>query len=170
MRKTDSLVLTEPKEEYAEEIESYRQAFIENGDHMDGCGPLRKYEDPNEYIKICKLRADRATADEAGGYARQFICVRGSDNHVVGMAQYRYEADPRFRIGYSVRPDERGKGYASWILSKLLEMLKREGLSEIIIACEPSNSASMRVIANNGGKYVESCEYNGIELNVFSLS
>lgn len=40
----DDLILTEPDEKYAEEVRAYRQEFIDIGDHMDGCGALRKYK------------------------------------------------------------------------------------------------------------------------------
>ena len=166
---TDILILTEPDEAYAEEIRSYRQDFLDTGEHMDGCGSLRKFEDPAEYIENCRLRANAETAREAGGYAKQFLCVRPADARVVGMIQYRVEADPKFQIGYSVRPSERGKGYAKWMLAQLMIWLKGQGKTEATIACEPSNKASERVILSCGGELTETCEYKGIELKVFRL-
>ena len=161
--------LKEPDIRFAEEIRSYRQEFLDAGDHMDGCGPLRKFEDPLEYIENCRLRANAETAREAGGYAQQFLCVRETDERVVGMIQYRYEADPKFQIGYSVRPSERGKGYAKQMLAQLMIWLGRQGKTEATIACEPSNKASERIILSCGGEQTETCEYKGIELKVFRL-
>jgi predicted acetyltransferase len=136
---------------------------------MDGCGSLRKYENPLEYIENCRQRAAADASSKIGGQAVQFLCVRKSDDHLIGMIQYRYEADPKFRIGYSVRPCDRGYGYAKWMLRHLLAWLKQQGMSEVTIACEPSNTASEHVILNCGGKLVESCTYKGIELLVYSL-
>lgn len=38
--------LVEPSEIYAEQIREYRQDFLDTNCSMDGCGPLRKCEDP----------------------------------------------------------------------------------------------------------------------------
>ena len=43
------------------------------------------------------------------------------------MAQYRFGVDPKFCIGYSVRPSERRKGYAKMALQNLLQWLKDQG-------------------------------------------
>lgn len=35
----DTLILIKPNVEYAEQINKYRQEFLDAGDSMDGCGP-----------------------------------------------------------------------------------------------------------------------------------
>ena len=163
------LELVEADDIYADEISSFRQEFIDCKDHMDGCGSLRKYDNPQDYIENCKQRASESASEEIGGHAQQFFCIRKSDNHLIGMIQYRYEADPKFQIGYSVRPCDRGHGYAKWMLKQLLAWLRKSGLSEALIACEPSNIASEHVILSCGGELVETCSYKGIDLKVYSL-
>jgi predicted acetyltransferase len=163
------LELVEADDIYADEISAYRQEFIVCNDHMDGCGSLRKYDNPHDYIENCRQRASESASEEIGGHAQQFFCIRKSDNHLIGMIQYRYEADPKFQIGYSVRPCDRGHGYAKWMLKQLLVWLKKSGLSEAPIACEPSNVASEHVILSCGGELVETCNYKGIDLQVYSL-
>lgn len=158
-----------PSLEYAKEISDYRQEFLDNGDHMDGCGPLRKYEDPEEYIEVCKQKSNPDTAEAVGGHAEQFLLVRESDNRLVGMAQYRFGVDPMFCIGYSVRPSERRKGYAKLALKDLLLWLKDQGQVSTPISCEPSNEASKKVILNYGGKLTDTCTYKGIDLMVFEI-
>ena len=158
-----------PSIEYAKEIGDYRQEFLDNGDHMDGCGPLRKHENPEEYIEICEQKRDPDTAQAAGGRAEQFLLVRRSDNRLVGMAQYRFGVDPKFCIGYSVRPSERGKGYAKMALQNLLVWLKDKGQVSTSIACEPSNEASKKVILSCGGRLTDTCTYKGIDLMVFEI-
>ena len=59
--------------------------FLDNEDHMDGCGPLRKYENPEEYIEVCIQKSNPNTADTVGGQAEQFLLVRESDNRLVGI-------------------------------------------------------------------------------------
>lgn len=158
-----------PSEEYADEIYRYRQEFLEAGDHMDGCGPLRKYGDPMEYIAVCRQRSSANSDESAEGRAEQFLLVRKADNRLIGMAQYRFGADPRLRIGYSVRPAERGKGYAKAALRSLLSWLKEQGLTCTQVSCEPSNEASKQVILGCGGKLKAECDYKGIHLLVFEI-
>lgn len=50
----DDFFLVEPSEVYAEQIREYRQDFLDTDCSMDGCGPLRRCEDPITYISECK--------------------------------------------------------------------------------------------------------------------
>ena len=165
-----AFLFVHPTEAYADEIGQYRREFLDAGDHMDGCGPLRAYDDPKEYIAVCTKRSRLDSNEAPGGRAQQFLLVRQADHRLVGMAQYRYDADPRFRIGYSVRPGERGKGYAKTVLRSLLAWLNAQGKAVAVIAREASNEASRRVILACGGKEKEKCTYKGIDLLVFEIA
>ena len=159
-----------PSEIYVKEIASFRQEFLESKDYMDGCGALRKFENPLDYIENSKLRANRKTAiGDVGSYAQQWICVRKDDKKIVGMVQYRYDAEDEFKIGYSVRPSERGKGYAKWMLKQVLMWCQNRGMKEVIIACESSNIASKNVIIKNEGIYIETIYIKSIELEKYRI-
>ena len=54
-------------------------------------------------------------------------------------------------IGYGVRPSERGKGYASLMLSLSLPIAKKLGIEKILITCDKENIGSAKTILNNGG-------------------
>lgn len=54
-------------------------------------------------------------------------------------------------IGYGVRPDERGKGFATEILAQALVKCRELGLSKTLLCCYRDNKASERVILHNGG-------------------
>ncbi len=56
-------------------------------------------------------------------------------------------------IGYSVRPSERRKGYATEMLRQCLPHCKAPGLDRVLITCADSNEASRQVILANGGLY-----------------
>ena len=49
-------------------------------------------------------------------------------------------------IGYSIRPSQRGKGYASEMLRLALEKLKNTDVDKILITCKDFNLASKKVI------------------------
>jgi len=54
-------------------------------------------------------------------------------------------------IAFSIRPDERNKGYASKLLSLIISECKDLGLKEVCISCYEDNIASKRVIEKTGG-------------------
>ena len=62
----DELMLVEPSEEYFAELAAYRNDFLENSDSMDGCGPLRRFDDMKAYLEDT-MRYTREE-DSAGGH------------------------------------------------------------------------------------------------------
>ena len=83
------------------------------------------------------------------------------------------EADPKFQIGYSVRPCDRGHGYAKWMLKQLLAWLKKSGLSEAPIACEPSNVAIFICLLDSriiGKKQVSNLSLDNALFAIFVIS
>ena len=150
--------LIEPSEEYAEQIAEYKQVFLDNNCSMDGCGPLRRCEDPLTYIAECKKYTSPETLPEGLVLATQFFYIRKADNKLVGMLQVRHYFNDYLskfggHIGYSIKPDERRKGYATSMLRAILPYCKELGLDKILITCIDGNIGSEKVILNNGGVY-----------------
>ena len=54
-------------------------------------------------------------------------------------------------IGYSIRPSQRGKGYASEMLKIALNKFKNTNIENVLITCKDFNIASKKVIEKNGG-------------------
>lgn len=63
--------------------------------------------------------------------------------------------------GYSVRPSERKKGYATEMLGQLLKEAKAAEMTELHISVEKDNTASINVIRKNGGVYERSFAFEG---------
>ena len=55
-------------------------------------------------------------------------------------------------IGYSIRPSERGKGYAKEALRQGLQVAKEKNIHRALVTCSTENSASRAVILANGGE------------------
>ena len=154
----EEFILIRPTSEYASQIKEYRQEFLDAGDSMDGCGPLRRLEDPDEYLKVCKEYEDPATVPSHLAPATQFFFIRKMDNRLVGMIQVRhcfneYLEKYAGHIGYSVRPSERRKGYAKKMLAITLPYCREIGLDKVLISCIDGNIGSEKTILSNGGVY-----------------
>lgn len=55
-------------------------------------------------------------------------------------------------IGYSIRPSERGKGYAKESLRQGLQVAKDKNIHRALVTCSIKNPASRAVILANGGQ------------------
>lgn len=153
--------LVEPSEEYAEQIAEYKQACLDTNSSMDGCGPLRRCEDPFTYISECKKYTKPETLPDGWVLTTQFFYIRKADKRLVGMIQVRHYFNDwlsKFggHIGYSIKPDERRKGYATSMLKAVLPYCKEIGLDKILISCIDNNIGSEKTILNNGGIYESS--------------
>lgn len=154
----DNCILIKPDETMLDEIASYRAAFLDAGDSMDGSGPLRRMEDPQEWVEFCRAAEHRETTPSFWVPSEQFVFLRERDHHIVGMIQFRHEFNDFLRefggnIGYSVHPDERRKGYAGRMLKECLEKCRSFGLGQVLITCLAENEGSRRTILSCGGVY-----------------
>ena len=152
------MLLIEPAMTYADQIESYRQDFLKHGNSMDGCGPLRRCATAEEWIRLSQDGKDPSKIPPDRVPATQYIYVRESDGAVVGMLQLRhcfngYLEKYAGHIGYSVRPSERRKGFATAMLRDALPRCRELGIRDVLITCLTDNEGSRRTILNNGGIY-----------------
>ena len=129
----EELYLTRPGKAHIEALQSYKDDFLAAGNSMDGCGPLRRFDDLNDYLKYTYDCEKKETCPEGMMPASQFLCIRRTDQKLIGMIQVRLELNDYLRnygghIGYSVCPSERRKGYASWMLHNIMPYCRDQAL------------------------------------------
>ena len=89
------------------------------------------------------------------------------DGQAVGFLNLRlrlsdYLLEVGGHIGYSIRPSERGKGYAKESLRQGLQVAKGKNIKRALVTCSTENPASRAVILANGGAFED--VRNGTEL------
>ena len=154
----EKMTLRTPTMDDLDIIRAYRQSFIDYGGSMDGCGSLRRFDDPADWIRQVEDLSRPETTPPEFVPATQFIYVRGDDGKMVGAIQVRHRFNgflERYggHIGYSVCPPERRRGYAEAMLAGVLPYCRTLGLTKVLITCDVKNEASRRTILANGGVY-----------------
>lgn len=157
----DELIYVEPTMEYADEIAAYRKEMLEADSSFDGCLSMKRMPDVEEYVNHCINWGNPSREpDEHGAWGIVLLCLRKSDLRMVGCMQVHYVLTERMKnytghVGYSVRPSERKKGYATKMLGKASDFLSTLGFDEMGVSCLKENEASRRTILANGGEYQE---------------
>lgn len=150
------LKLVEPSESYREQILSYRAEFLLGGDFLHGCAGLGQAPSFEAWLQAVRNNSREETVSAGLVPASSFLAVRLADRRLIGFIDIRHRLNEALlraggHIGYSVRPGERGNGYAKEMLTLALPICRSFGLRRVLITCSGENIASARVIRSCGG-------------------
>ena len=167
----DKCRLIKPDISYEKDIISFRKEMLDANSSMDGTGPLKRMDSIVEWLEFNHRLENKNTVPANWVTTEQYSYVREIDNKIIGMIQFRHYFNDYIEkyaghIGYSVRPDERRKGYAKRMLSDCLQICKAYGLKDVLILCIQGNEGSKRTIMANGGIYESTvyCESDDVYL------
>ena len=156
-----NLILVKPGEKYIDEIRAYRQEFLDCGEKVAGTYGVFN-NDISEWIEFCRKSERQDTLpDYCSPYFvehEQYMLLHEDDIRILGVIMLRHYLNDPLRekgghIGFSVRPSERRKGYATLMLALCLEKCREFGLDRVLITCDKDNEASRRTILSCGGKF-----------------
>lgn len=172
----EQITLVEPEMKYADEIWAFRREILdcdaENGDRFAGCLSLDVSSSAREWIETCRLRKSGNTCGATGTEvpSHTYLALRRKDDRLVGIIDLRCHIDHPVlgtwggHCGYTVRPSERGRGYAREMLRLNLQNAKELGIPKLLITCDVRNRASESVILANGGIYEKTVEAWGCQI------
>lgn len=178
----EQISLIEPQKMYADEIWKFRQEILEydaeNESQFAGCLSLDVSKSSEEWIKICELRKSEKTCDDAGTAvpAHTYLAIRKRDDKVVGVIDLRHHINHPIlgtwggHCGYSVRPSERGKGYAKEMLRLNIQNAKSMGIEKLLVTCNSENAASEKVIIANGGVFEKIIDVDGCKMKRYWIT
>ena len=148
-----------PAATHKEKAAEYIKEFHDYGSEINGSGGLDRFLRESDYEAwLEKLRRDMDVANlpESRVPSLTYFYIREEDERIVGMINLRLALNDFLRtegghVGYSVRPTERRKRYATKMLSAALKIYDRLGIKEVLVSCGKDNPASAGVIKNCGG-------------------
>ena len=157
----DKINLVRPSIELKQQALEYRKEHFDFGETViHGSELFDKIDDYNEWLNKVILNSNIETVSADWVLTDTFFAIRESDKKIVGIIDLRYQLNEFLKdfghCGYSVRPTERNKGYATEMLAQICQKAKAHGLEHLQLSVEKSNTPSMRTILKNGGQYSRS--------------
>ncbi|MCR5227189.1 MAG: GNAT family N-acetyltransferase [Eubacterium sp.] len=162
-----------PTEEHKDEALAFKQEFLDNGEHtINGSELLDQMNSYEDWLKSVTDNISEETVNPEWVVTDTFFALDEKDA-IVGIIDFRHELNGFLidfgNTGYSVRPSERRKGYATEMLHQLLDVAKNSGLNSLQLSVERSNEPSVKTIVKNGGVYERSFEFQGEEADVYRI-
>ena len=149
------------------------EEFFSNDEKViNGSELLDQMSDYSEWLKSVTNNICEETVNPDWVITDTFFAVNES-NKIVGIIDLRHTLNDFLKdfgnCGYSVRPSERKKGYATDMLRQILKVAKESGMDELHLSVERDNESSIRTIKSNGGIYERSFEFESQMADIYRI-
>lgn len=171
---TNNLILVRPTPELKAQALAYREEHFQHGERIiNGSELLDKTEQYEEWLDAVTRNTNPETVNPDWVVTDTFFAQRKSDGKIIGIIDLRHTLNDFLKdfgnCGYSVRPTERKKGYATEMLHLLLQAARDAGMQELHISVEQENIASVKVIQRNGGVYERSFSFENETADIYRI-
>ncbi len=172
--KHERIKLVKPTLELKKNALEYRREHFNFGEQIiNGSELFDKIASYEEWLEKVIANSSAETVDPDWVLTDTFFAVRVSDNKIVGIADLRYQLNEFLKdfgnCGYSIRPSERRKGYATEVLKQIRLIAKKHGMQQLQLSAEKDNIASIKTIEKNGGVYSRSFSFENEEAYIYFI-
>lgn len=167
------ITLKRPIKENEAEALAFKKEFIDNGEQtINGSELLDQMDSYDEWLKSVSDNTSQETVNPSWVVTDTYFAFDES-NRLVGIIDLRHNLNDFLKdfgnSGYSVRPSERRKGYATEMLRLIIERAAEIGLGKLQLSVERTNEPSVKTILKNGGKYERSFTFEGEDADVYII-
>ena len=165
--------LVRPSKEHEKQALEFKKEFFDNGGStINGSELLDQTDSYDDWLQAVTNNTSKATVNPDWVVTDTYFAIN-ENKRIVGIIDFRHELKGFLKdfgnSGYSVRPSERRKGYASQMLKLILERAREIKLTSFQLSAEKSNEASIKTIIKNGGKYSRSFTVNNEVADIYLI-
>ena len=165
--------LKRPIKENEADALAFKKEFIDIGEQtINGSELLDQMDSYDEWLKSVTDNTSPETVNPSWVVTDTYFAFDENDR-LVGIIDLRHNLNDFLKdfgnSGYSVRPSERRKGYATEMLRLIIERAAEIGLGKLQLSVERTNEPSVKTILKNGGKYERSFTFEGEDADVYII-
>ena len=171
----EEIIFVRPTIDLKEKGLEYREEHFKYGEKVIDGAALLDELDYEKWLDRVNSNWNKETLKSDGVLSHTFFVVRKTDDRIIGIVDIRLELKNEItrryggNVGYSVRPSERKKGYATKILNMAKNYLYNLGITCIMVSCYSDNIASEKVILKNGGILDRKVKFNNKIVHVYYI-